>query len=31
MSGKKGKEKDGATLVIKREEGGAHGHHGGAW
>lgn len=31
MSGKKGKEKDGATLVIKREEGGEHGHHGGAW
>jgi len=31
MSRKKGKEKDGATLVIKREEGGDHGHHGGAW
>ncbi|WP_291297282.1 flagellar motor protein MotB [Elioraea sp.] len=31
MSGKKGKEKDGGTLVIKREEGGEHGHHGGAW
>ncbi|MCU0984497.1 MAG: OmpA family protein [Acetobacteraceae bacterium] len=31
MSGKKGREKDGATLVIKREEGGEHGHHGGAW
>ncbi len=31
MSGKKRREKDGATLVIKREEGGDHGHHGGAW
>jgi len=33
MSGRKGKgrEKDGATLVIKREEAGDHGHHGGAW
>jgi len=33
MSGKKGKgrEKDGATLVIKREEAAEHGHHGGAW
>ncbi len=31
MSGKRNKEKHGATLVIKREEGGDHGHHGGAW
>jgi len=23
--------RDGATIVIKREEGGEHGHHGGAW
>ena len=32
MSARKGKnEKDGATLVIRREEGAEHGHHGGAW
>jgi chemotaxis protein MotB len=30
MSGKQ-REKHGGTLVIKREEGAEHGHHGGAW
>lgn len=31
MSGRKGKDKDRGTLVIRREEPGGHGHHGGAW
>jgi chemotaxis protein MotB len=31
MSRKTGREKDGATLVIRREEAAEHGHHGGAW
>ena len=22
---------DGGTIIIRREEGGEHGHHGGAW
>lgn len=31
MSTRKGKEKDAAPIVIRREEGEGHGHHGGAW
>ncbi|MFQ3622093.1 MAG: flagellar motor protein MotB [Acetobacteraceae bacterium] len=31
MSGRKGKDKDRGTLVIRREEPAGHGHHGGAW
>ncbi len=31
MSGKAKGAKGGGTIVIKREEGGEHGHHGGAW
>lgn len=31
MSAKGKGAKDGGTIVIKREEGGEHGHHGGAW
>ncbi len=31
MSKGKGKDKDAATIVIRREGGEGHGHHGGAW
>jgi chemotaxis protein MotB len=31
MSGKAKGNKDGVTIVIRKEEGGEHGHHGGAW
>jgi len=31
MSGKAKRSRGGGTIVIRREEGGDHGHHGGAW